>query len=108
MPELEAVYNRHSYSVEKRNALALWADHVLALVKNDRTILAFRPVAGPEDGWVPTFAKARPNAPRWGQGTGDRHGWKMMLDEYLLSTQKQISPTKCPKSPQETAGCRPD
>jgi integrase len=46
MPGLEAVYNRHSYGVEKRNALALWADHVLALVeKRDRTILAFRPVA---------------------------------------------------------------
>jgi len=34
MPGLEAVYNRHGYSVEKRNALALWADHVHALVKN--------------------------------------------------------------------------
>jgi integrase len=45
-PGLEAVYNRHNYAVEKRNALALWADHVLALVeKRDRTILAFRPVA---------------------------------------------------------------
>src|SRR6516165_3834065 len=43
---LEAVYNRHSYSVEKRNALILWADHVHALVeKRDRTILAFRPAA---------------------------------------------------------------
>ena len=38
MPGLEAVYNRHGYSVEKRNALALWADHVHALVeKRDRT-----------------------------------------------------------------------
>jgi integrase len=46
MSGLEAVYNRHSYSVEKRNALAVWADHVLALVeKRDRTILAFRPAA---------------------------------------------------------------
>jgi integrase len=45
-PGLEAVYNRHNYAVEKRNALALWADHVLALVeKRDRTILAFRPAA---------------------------------------------------------------
>jgi len=46
MPGLEAVYNRHSYSVEKRNALAVWAEHVHALVeKRDRTILAFRPAA---------------------------------------------------------------
>jgi integrase len=46
MPGLEAVYNRHSYAVEKRNALAVWADHVLELTeKRDRAILAFRPVA---------------------------------------------------------------
>ena len=46
MSGLEAVYNRHGYTVEKRNALALWADHVHALVeKRDRTILAFRPAA---------------------------------------------------------------
>jgi integrase len=46
MPGLQAVYNRHSYAVEKRNALTLWADHVLALVeKRERTIVSFRPAA---------------------------------------------------------------
>jgi integrase len=30
MPGLQAVYNRHSYSAEKRRALQLWAEHVLA------------------------------------------------------------------------------
>ena len=41
---LEAVYNRHSYAAEKRNALTLWAEHVLALVeKREATVVAFRP-----------------------------------------------------------------
>jgi integrase len=44
MPGLEAVYNRHSYAAEKRKALALWAEHVLALVeKREATVVAFRP-----------------------------------------------------------------
>jgi integrase len=44
MPGLEAVYNRHSYAAEKRKALALWAEHVLALVeKGEATVVAFRP-----------------------------------------------------------------
>ena len=43
MPGLEAVYNRHSYAAEKRKALALWAEHVLALVeKGEATVVAFR------------------------------------------------------------------
>jgi integrase len=43
MPGLEAVYNRHSYAAEKRNAQALWAEHVLALVeKREATVVAFR------------------------------------------------------------------
>jgi integrase len=43
MPGLQAVYNRHSYASEKRTALALWAEHVLALVeKRPSTIVAFR------------------------------------------------------------------
>ena len=46
MPGLQAVYNRHSYKVEKRTALELWAEHVLALVeKRERTVVAFRPAA---------------------------------------------------------------
>ena len=45
MPGLEAVYNRHSYAAEKRKALALWAEHVLALVeKREATVVAFRSV----------------------------------------------------------------
>ena len=43
MPGLQAVYNRHSYAAEKRKALALWAEHVLALVgRSEATVVAFR------------------------------------------------------------------
>src|SRR5262245_7034296 len=43
MPGLQAVYNRHSYTAEKRKALTLWAEHVLALVeKGEATVVAFR------------------------------------------------------------------
>jgi integrase len=46
MPGLQAVYNRHSYKVEKRTALELWAKHVLALAeKREATVVAFRPTA---------------------------------------------------------------
>jgi integrase len=47
MPGLQAVYNRHSYSAEKRTALALWAEHVLSLVeKREARIVALRSAAG--------------------------------------------------------------
>jgi integrase len=46
MPGLQAVYNRHSYAAEKRAALALWAEHVLALAEERKaTVVAFRPAA---------------------------------------------------------------
>jgi integrase len=46
MPGLQAVYNRHNYSAEKRAALTLWAEHVLALAeKREATLIAFRPAA---------------------------------------------------------------
>jgi hypothetical protein len=46
MPGLQAVYNRHIYTAEKRKALTLWAEHVLALVaKREATVVAFRPAA---------------------------------------------------------------
>jgi integrase len=46
VPGLERVYNRHNYAAEKRTALALWAEHVLALVaKREATVVAFRPAA---------------------------------------------------------------
>jgi len=46
MPGLQAVYNRHSYAAEKRAALALWAEHVLALAEErEATVVAFRPAA---------------------------------------------------------------
>jgi integrase len=46
MPGLQAVYNRHNYAAEKRNALALWAEHVLALVeKREAIVVAFSPHA---------------------------------------------------------------
>ena len=46
MPGLQAVYNRHSYAAEKRAALALWAEHVLALAeKREATVVALRPAA---------------------------------------------------------------
>jgi integrase len=42
MPGLQAVYNRHNYLAEKRTALALWAEHVLALAeKREATVVAF-------------------------------------------------------------------
>jgi integrase len=46
MPGLQAVYNRHNYMAEKRTALALWAEHVLALTeKREARVVAFRPAA---------------------------------------------------------------
>jgi hypothetical protein len=46
MPGLQAVYNRHNYLAEKRAALTLWAEHVLALSeKRETTVVAFRPPA---------------------------------------------------------------
>ena len=46
MPGLQAVYNRHNYLAEKRTALTLWAEHVLALAeRRAATIVAFRPHA---------------------------------------------------------------
>jgi integrase len=44
MPGLEAVYNHHNYLGEKRRALALWAEHVLAIVEERKaTVVALRP-----------------------------------------------------------------
>ena len=41
MPGLQAVYNRHNYLSEKRTALTLWAEHVLALSeKREATVNA--------------------------------------------------------------------
>ena len=46
MPGLQAVYNRHSYIAEKRNALALWAEHVLSVAeKREARVVALRPAA---------------------------------------------------------------
>jgi integrase len=46
MPGLQAVYNRHNYLAQKRAALALWAEHVLALAGNRAaTVVALRPAA---------------------------------------------------------------
>jgi integrase len=46
VPGLQAVYNRHSYAAEKRAALALWAEHVLAIAeKREARVVAFRPAA---------------------------------------------------------------
>ena len=46
MPGLQAVYNRHSYTTEKRAALTLWAEHVLTLAdKREPTVVAFRTAA---------------------------------------------------------------
>jgi integrase len=46
MPGLQAVYNRYNYMAEKRTALALWAEHVLALTdRREATLVAFRPPA---------------------------------------------------------------
>jgi integrase len=44
MPGLEAVYNRHNYLGEKRRALALWTEHVLAIAEERKaTVVALRP-----------------------------------------------------------------
>jgi integrase len=46
MPGIQAVYNRHNYMAEKRAALTLWAEHVLALAeKREPTVVAFRATA---------------------------------------------------------------
>ena len=46
MPGIQAVYNRHNYLAEKRTALALWAEHVLALAANrEARVVAFRSTA---------------------------------------------------------------
>ena len=45
MPGLQAVYNRHNYMAEKRTALALWAEHVLALVEKREAVVTFRSTA---------------------------------------------------------------
>ena len=46
MPGLQAVYNRHNYLAEKRTALTLWAEHVLALAeKREAKVVAFRSTA---------------------------------------------------------------
>jgi integrase len=46
MPGLQAVYNLHSYSAEKRRALQLWAEYVLALgEKREVSVIALRPAA---------------------------------------------------------------
>lgn len=44
MPGLQAVYNRHTYSAEKRRALQLWAEHVFAIVEErESKVRALRP-----------------------------------------------------------------
>jgi integrase len=46
MPGLQAVYDRHNYSTEKRRALQLWAEYVLANAeKRDAKVVALRPAA---------------------------------------------------------------
>lgn len=46
MPSLQAVYNRHAYLAEKRQALTSWAEHVLSLVdKRETRVVAFRTTA---------------------------------------------------------------
>jgi hypothetical protein len=43
---IAGIYNRSSYEREVKSALALWADHVEALVNGaERTIIAFTPPA---------------------------------------------------------------
>jgi hypothetical protein len=37
---VEAIYDRYTYGREVKAALALWADHVLAIVENRETKLA--------------------------------------------------------------------
>jgi hypothetical protein len=44
MPGLHAVYNRHNYLAEKRRALQLWTEHVLAIAEERETkVVALRP-----------------------------------------------------------------
>jgi hypothetical protein len=44
MPGLQFVYDKHSYAREKRRALALWAEHVLAIAEERKaTVVALRP-----------------------------------------------------------------
>jgi integrase len=46
MPGLQAVYNRHSYTAEKRTALAMWAEYVLSLAeRREAMVVALRPAA---------------------------------------------------------------
>src|SRR5262249_34029248 len=46
MPGLQAVYNRYNYLAEKRTALTLWAEHVLALAKKrEAAVVTFRSTA---------------------------------------------------------------
>jgi integrase len=46
MRGLQAVYDRHDYSREKRTALTLWAEYVLAITeKQEPTVVAIRPAA---------------------------------------------------------------
>ena len=43
MPGLQAVYNRHNYLAEKRRALQLWAEHVLAIAEErEAKVIALR------------------------------------------------------------------
>jgi integrase len=43
MPGLQAVYNHHNYLGEKRRALQLWAEHVLAIAEERGTkVVALR------------------------------------------------------------------
>jgi integrase len=43
MPGLQAVYNRHNYLAEKRRALQLWAEHVLAIAgEREAKVIALR------------------------------------------------------------------
>jgi integrase len=43
MPSLQSVYDKHSYAVEKRRALQLWAEHVRAIAEERETkVIALR------------------------------------------------------------------
>ena len=43
MPSLQSVYDKHSYAVEKRRALQLWAEHVLAIAEErEAKVVALR------------------------------------------------------------------
>jgi integrase len=46
MPGLQAVYNVHTYSAEKRRALQLWAEHVLAIAEErEAKVVVFQSTA---------------------------------------------------------------